>query len=236
MLAPLTGSLPHSRWAWGPLSVPCRPGTPAYMLQAKTKVKACAHGLPRATAAPEPASLLREGSDAATCPGLRTPPLRLGGFRRCHVPRCFGPHLTIQEGSDAASRPSTPDPASPLRRAPALTRVLRLRTAPATEVGSGADTCPMALWAVGCKDKGRHSCNRHATRLACFQDMPARYRDACKTCGQTTLSRPTNHADKHYNTTLQCSTALLTTRRRGATVPHHAADRLRARWAVAMTR
>jgi hypothetical protein len=126
MLAPLAGSLPHSRWAWGPLSVPCRPGTPAYMLQAKTKVKACAHGLPRATAAPEPASLLREGSDTATCPGLRTPPLRLGGFRRWHMPRCFRPHhpggvrrcqsslntgsrLTIKKGSGVDTRPSAPD-------------------------------------------------------------------------------------------------------------------------------
>jgi hypothetical protein len=81
--------------------------------------------LPRAITVLEPASLLREGSDNATCPRLWTPPLRLGGLRRCHVPRDFGP-LIIQEGSGAATRPSAPDHASPLRRDPALTRVLRL--------------------------------------------------------------------------------------------------------------
>jgi hypothetical protein len=57
----------------------------AYMLQAKTKCKACVNTLSCATAAPEPGSLLREGSDVTTCLRFRTPPLRLGGGRRCYV-------------------------------------------------------------------------------------------------------------------------------------------------------
>jgi hypothetical protein len=137
------------------LSVPCRLGTPAYMLQAKSKGKACAHALPRATVAPEPASLLREGSGAATCPSLLTPSLRLGGLWCCHMPRGPRPHLTIQERSGAATRPSAPDPTSSPRRAPVLTYVLQLRTAPASEVGSDADKCHIALrrpWAIEIKE------------------------------------------------------------------------------------
>jgi hypothetical protein len=41
MLAPPAGSLHLLRWARGPLSVPCRPGTPAYKFQVKTKGEAC---------------------------------------------------------------------------------------------------------------------------------------------------------------------------------------------------
>jgi hypothetical protein len=52
----------------GKLSVPCRPGTPVYRLQAKTKGRACTHMLPRATTAPEPTSLLKEDSGVVTCP------------------------------------------------------------------------------------------------------------------------------------------------------------------------
>jgi hypothetical protein len=36
-VGPTTGSPPLLRWARGPLSVPCRPGTPAYKFQVKTK-------------------------------------------------------------------------------------------------------------------------------------------------------------------------------------------------------
>jgi hypothetical protein len=126
------------------------------MLQAKTKGKVCVHALPRATAASEPTSLLREGSGAATCPRLQTPHLCLGGLRRCHVPRGPGLCLIIQEGSSAIMRPSTLGHTSPLRRGPVLTRVLRLQTAPTSGVGSGADACPMALhrpWAVEIKER-----------------------------------------------------------------------------------
>jgi hypothetical protein len=93
VLAPPMDSLPLPRWVWGALSAPCRLGTPAYMLQAKTKGKICVHMLPHATMVPGPASLLRGGggSDVATYPRLWTSPLRLGGLRRCHVPRGSGP-------------------------------------------------------------------------------------------------------------------------------------------------
>jgi hypothetical protein len=70
MLAPPVGSLPLLRWAQGPLSISYRLDTPTYMLQAKTKGKACTHMLPHGTVTLEPASLLREGSSGATCPRL----------------------------------------------------------------------------------------------------------------------------------------------------------------------
>jgi hypothetical protein len=135
------------------LSIPCRLGTPAYILQAKIKDKVCVHTLPRAIAILEPASLLREGFDNATCPRLQTPPLRPGGLRCCHVPRSSGP-LAIQEGTGAATRPSAPDHASPLRRDPALTCVLRLRTASTSVVGSAADTYPMAIYGPRAVEEG----------------------------------------------------------------------------------
>jgi hypothetical protein len=125
------------------------------MLQAKTKSKVCIHALPRAAVASELTSLLREGPSAATCPWLRTRPLHLGGLWRCHMPRGSGPHLSIQEGSGAATRPLASDPTSPLWRGPALTCALRLQTAPASEVGSGGNTRPMALrepWAIEIKE------------------------------------------------------------------------------------
>jgi hypothetical protein len=76
-------------------------GYSTYTLQPKIKGKTCAHVLPHVTAAPEPASLLREGSGVVTCPGAsdpaplygrapalprvsrhRTPPRHLGGLQR----------------------------------------------------------------------------------------------------------------------------------------------------------
>jgi hypothetical protein len=131
------------------LSVPCRSGIFVYMLQTKAKGKVCNY-----TLAPEPASLLREGSGAVTCSRHWTPPLCLGGLQRCYVSRGFRPCLTIQEGSGVATHPSPLDLASPLRRVMTLTRVLRLWTALALDVGSGADTCPMPLhrpWVVEIK-------------------------------------------------------------------------------------
>jgi hypothetical protein len=94
MLSPPAGSMPLLRWVRGPLSIPCKPGTPAYMLQAKTKCKVCAHALPCATTAPKLTSLLREGPGVATCPRLQTPPLCLGGLQCHHMPRGSGPYLT----------------------------------------------------------------------------------------------------------------------------------------------
>jgi hypothetical protein len=200
---PTYGSLPLLRWAQGPLSVPSRLGTPAYIIQAKTKVKACTHALSRATAAPEPASLLREGSGAATCLRVRTPPFRLGELRCCHVPRGSGPHLTIQQVSDAGRRTSAPDLTSLLRRAPALTHILQLRTAPASVVGSGADTYPMALrgpWAVEIKeDIAASACNKAHVFPRHTHVLPRRMQDVqvddvimtYKTCGHALQHRAT---------------------------------------------
>jgi hypothetical protein len=109
MLVPPAGSLPLQRWARRPLSVCSRPGTPAYMLQAKTKGKVCIHGLPCANMVPEPTSMLREGFCATTCPSLWTPPLCLGGLQHCHTSLSTGPHLAANEGPDTDTRPSTPD-------------------------------------------------------------------------------------------------------------------------------
>jgi hypothetical protein len=75
------------------LLVSCRLGTPAYRLQVKTKDKVCAHALPRATAAPKPASLLREGTGVATCPKAPDPiplPRRAPALPR--VLRLWTPH------------------------------------------------------------------------------------------------------------------------------------------------
>jgi hypothetical protein len=175
------------------------------MLQAKTKSKVCIHALPRAAVASELTSLLREGPGAATCPWLRTRPLHLGGLWRCHMPRGSGPHLSIQEGSGAATRPLASDPTSPLWRGPALTCALRLQTAPASEVGSGADTCPMTLhgpWAIEIKEglavtvcSETRVFSRHArSLLRRLQDVRA---DGvimtCKLCGHALLHRATVH-------------------------------------------
>jgi hypothetical protein len=66
-LAPPTGSQPPLRWARGPLSVPYKPGTPAYRLQVKIRRTTCIHALPcvlQLQTSP-PAEV---GSSAATCP------------------------------------------------------------------------------------------------------------------------------------------------------------------------
>jgi hypothetical protein len=52
----------------------------------------------RATMVPEPTSLLREGSSAAMCLRLQTPPLRLGDLWCCLMPRGYGPPSTSRRG------------------------------------------------------------------------------------------------------------------------------------------
>jgi hypothetical protein len=127
-LAPPVGSQPLPGRARGPLSVPYRLSTPTYRLQAKTNSKTCSHMLPRATAAPELAPLLREGSGAATCPealgptsssrrGLalphvlrhQTPPHHPRVARRCHTFLSTGPRRADKAGSGVDTRPSAPD-------------------------------------------------------------------------------------------------------------------------------
>jgi hypothetical protein len=97
----------------GPLLISCEPSTLTYMLQAKTKGKACTHALPHATAASKPTSLLSEGSSATTCtrapepaplprrgltlprvPSLWTSHLYLWGVWRCHISQGSGPRIS----------------------------------------------------------------------------------------------------------------------------------------------
>jgi hypothetical protein len=141
VLAPPAGSQPLPRWARGPLSVPCKPGTPTYTLKSKTRNNTYCH-MPRSSG---PCLAAREGSSAATCsvasdpasmlgrvpvlscvPWLWTLPPCLEGLQRCHVPCGFGSCLPAQEGSGAATCPATSDPASLLGRAPTLPCVPRL--------------------------------------------------------------------------------------------------------------
>jgi hypothetical protein len=101
-LAPPTGSQPLPRWVWGPVLVPCRPGTPTYKLQVKTRSGACTHlppdvlqhrilppsqgGLQGYYMSSGTSSRLpdREGSDTTTCAVALDP---LGGLRCavCHT-------------------------------------------------------------------------------------------------------------------------------------------------------
>jgi hypothetical protein len=100
-----------------------RIGYPAYKLQVKTKGRAHAYVPP---CAPQPRNLtpcLGRAPVLPCVPWLWTPPIYLGGLRRCHVSCGSVPRLTIQVGSSAAMRPSAPDPASPTRKASTLTRV-----------------------------------------------------------------------------------------------------------------
>jgi hypothetical protein len=120
------------------------------------------------------------------------------GFRSC---------LAVQEGSGVATRPSAPDPTSPLRRRPTLTRVIQLRTAPASEVGSSADMCLMALhmpWPAEIKEcLAAMVCSEARVFLRHICALPRRLLDGViLTC-------------KSYGYALRCH----------ATVYHHAADR-----------
>jgi hypothetical protein len=89
------------RMAWGPLSVPCRLGTPAYKPQVETRYRACIHTLPHV-------------------PQLRTPPPCKGGLRCCHASHNSRPRLPAQEGSSAATLPMALDPTSLLGGTPVL--------------------------------------------------------------------------------------------------------------------
>jgi hypothetical protein len=145
MFAPAVGSQPLSRRAWGPLSVPYRPGTPTYRIQDKTRSRACIHALPCALQ-------------------LRTMHLCQGGLRRCHVSYSSGPCLPVEVGSSAATCLMTPDLAPLLKWAPVPLHVQWLRislrgrrglrhrhmsrdSGPLfpVEMGSGVAACPMAL-------------------------------------------------------------------------------------------
>jgi hypothetical protein len=134
------------------------------------------------------------------CLRLRIAPFHLGGLWRYHMSRGSGPCLAIQEGFGAATRLSASNHASPLKRAPVLTCILRLWAAPASEVGSGADTYSMALrepWPIEIKEgisasacSNAHGFPRHARVLPrCLQDVRAD--------GVIMTCNPCGHASQH---------------------------------------
>jgi hypothetical protein len=91
MLIPSAGLLPPTRRARGPLSVPCRLGTPAYNLQVKTKSGACNHTSPH------------------TPQHWNLPPDRRG-LRGCHMSSGSGARLPVREGSSIAMCTMASDP------------------------------------------------------------------------------------------------------------------------------
>jgi hypothetical protein len=107
--ASLFGSAPVLSHVPRLLSVPCRPGTPAYKLQVKIRRRACFRALSRA---------LR----------LQILPPCQGRLWRCHVPHGSRPHLPAREGSRAATCRTAPNPASLLGRALMLPHVSQLQT------------------------------------------------------------------------------------------------------------
>jgi hypothetical protein len=125
------------------LSVPCRTSTPHTSFKPRQgdgyKFVHC-----HVSYGSRPYLLAEAGSSAATCPTasdpasllkrapmlpcvtrLRTSPPCSGGLRCCHVSHSSGPCLPALEGSGSATCPTAPDHAFLLRRAPALSRVLR---------------------------------------------------------------------------------------------------------------
>jgi hypothetical protein len=115
-------------------------------------------GIATCPVAPNPASLLTRAPTLPRIPRHQTSPPYSGGLWHCHVSYGNESCLPAWEGSSVATCPTTPDPASLLGRAPTLSR------------GS--------LWAANLKIKERLSWPTNAARLAFFQGMPARYRDA----------------------------------------------------------
>jgi hypothetical protein len=108
------------------MSVPCRPGTPAYKLQAKTRSRACTHVLPRA---------LRH---------LTLPPSQ-GALRGCHVSSGPRSHLPDIKGSTAASCTVALDPASLQGRVPEHHMSYSSRSFLTAREGSGS-LCVLQLW------------------------------------------------------------------------------------------
>jgi hypothetical protein len=124
MVAPLAGSLPLPRWVWGPLLVPCRPGTPAYKHETKVKGRTCYHVLP-------------------CVPRLWTPSPYWGGlFWHHHVSSGSGTRLLAGEGFGTTMCPMASNLASQLGRSPVPPCVLWLRIRLPAREGFGTATCP----------------------------------------------------------------------------------------------
>jgi hypothetical protein len=108
------------------LSVPCRPDTSHIRLSLRQGAR-CTVICPTT---PDSASMLGRDSMLLRVQQHRTSPPCLGGLRCYHVPHGSGSRLPTQEGSDAVTCSTAPDPASLLRRASVLPRVLRHWTLP----------------------------------------------------------------------------------------------------------
>jgi hypothetical protein len=136
--------IPKERFNRAPLSVPCRPGTPAYRLESKTRKMYC--HMPYIIGSYHRA---REGTNAATCHMALDPasllarapvlprvmrlwilPPYLRGLWCCHVSRGYRSCHPTQEGSSAAMSPTALALASLLGRAPVLPHVPRHWTLP----------------------------------------------------------------------------------------------------------
>jgi hypothetical protein len=140
-LAPPAGSLPLSRWAWGPLSIPYKSGTPTYKLQVKIRSETCIHASPH---------VLQHRTLPPSQSGLRA--------ATCLVAPDPGSHLPDRKGSGAATCTVAPDPTSLQGRVPVrhisyssrsclpagegskAPHVLRLLIMPPYREGSGAAT------------------------------------------------------------------------------------------------
>jgi hypothetical protein len=103
------------------LSVPCRPGTPAYRLESKTRKTYC--HMPNNTGS---FSLLGSALALLCVSRLWILPPCTGGLQHCHVSRGSRSCLPTQEGSGTVMCPTTLAPASLLRRAPVLAHVPQL--------------------------------------------------------------------------------------------------------------
>jgi hypothetical protein len=101
--------LPLLRWAWGPLSVPCKPGTPRTSSKSRRRAR-------RALATPPPWCQLSP-------PGS-------GQLRCCHMSHDPSSRVPAWGSSGAATHPVTPAPASWHRAAPEPSRVSWLQLPP----------------------------------------------------------------------------------------------------------
>jgi hypothetical protein len=152
------------------LSVPCRPGIPAYRLKSKTRRKTYYH-MPYSSESCLPA---REGSSAATCPMAADLASLLR--RALALPRVpwHRPRRPAWEGFGAAMCLTALDPASLLGRVLTLPCTPRLQTPPPWS--GGLRRCHVfcgSLWAVDLKNKERLSWPTYAANLACFHGTPA---------------------------------------------------------------
>jgi hypothetical protein len=111
--------------------------------------------------------------------------------------------------------PSGPDLTSLSRRALMLPRITQNRTPP---LRLGGLRCWHVShgppWAVGCRNKERHSWNGIQQGLH-VPKTRACYRGACKMCGQPASSWPSNRVDMCYSIALQCCMVQLTTHGHG---------------------